>query len=100
MFFNQAKQDGMQIFKGILFFKSTDITKMNVSLACCRLDASLFVFVLFVALKKRIPWKICILSCFVSPKDGLFNLSCVFVTVVNCVFAIYLLVYHQVTVIV
>ena len=38
-----------------------------------------FVFVLFVALKKRIPLKICTLSCFVCEKSVLcWNLLCVF----------------------
>ena len=39
---------------------------------------SLFVFVLYVALKKRISSKMCILSCFVWLKYVLFNILCVF----------------------
>ena len=38
----------------------------------------LFVFVLFVAVKKRIPSKICIRSCFVWLKSAQFNILCVF----------------------
>ena len=38
----------------------------------------LFVFVLFVALKKRIPSKMCLLSCLVWLKSVLFSLLCVF----------------------
>ena len=39
-FFNQTKQDWMQIFEGILFFKATNSTKPNKSLSCCQLGAS------------------------------------------------------------
>ena len=40
--------------------------------------SDLFAFVLFVALKKRIPWKMCILSRFLWSKSVLFNLLCIF----------------------
>ena len=40
MFFNQAKQDGMQIFEGILFFKATNNTKINhlAAVSCVLLE--------------------------------------------------------------
>ena len=95
----------MQFFEGIFFFKATNNTKTNKSLSCCQLGASIFffffsviffqnagsqlcfrfflqrlsyffVFVLFVALKKRIPSKICILSCFICLKSVLLKFLC------------------------
>ena len=50
MLFIQTKQDRMQIFKEILFFEGED------------------------SLRKRIPLKICILSCIVGLKNVQYNL--------------------------
>ena len=85
MLFNQTKQERMQIFKGILFFKSTNNTKTNNLVAaswvypkgCVQLN-DLFIFVLFVAFKRRISVKICTLLWFVLLKSILFNLLCDF----------------------
>ena len=45
--FNQTKQDRMQFFEGIFFFKATNNTKTNKSLSCCQLGASIFFFFFF-----------------------------------------------------
>ena len=37
---NQRKQDRMQIFEGILFFKATNNIKTNQSHSCCQMGAS------------------------------------------------------------
>ena len=103
--FNHTKQDSVQIFKGNFFFKATNKTKtdsladvdwvlpegcvhetdMQVWRAHILLEepnrrqlSCPFVFVLFVTLKKRIPSKMCVLSCFVLSKSVLFNILCVF----------------------
>ena len=49
-----------------------------------------FVFVLFVALKKRIPSKICVRSCFVWLKSVLFNFLSVFDLSVCCLYLLHL----------
>ena len=95
MLFNETKQDRMHILEGIFFFKATNNTNTNnlaaanyvlpllqsheqykyKQISCCRLRSFrrmcarsrwyTFLFVLFMALKKRIPSEICIVSCFV-----------------------------------
>ena len=69
----------MQIFEGIFFFKATNKKKHKQLLpvvrqtrAHIRLEEAkrqqlsyMFVFVLIVAVKKKIPSQICVLSCFV-----------------------------------
>ena len=71
----------MQIFEGILFFRATKNTKTNKALACCQLGSCLRMFAqdwrVFIALKKRIPLKMCFLSCFVWLK-AFFLTFCVF----------------------
>ena len=53
---------------------SSQVICFRLFCCCC---CSCGCFVLFVALKKRIPSKICILSCFVRLKSVLFNPVCV-----------------------
>ena len=81
MLFNQTKQDRMQIFKvfGSHFWSIFWSHAYNIPEEPNWQQLwFLFVFVLFVALNKRILYKICILSCFVSLKSVLFSLLCVF----------------------
>ena len=73
---NQTKQDRVQIFEGILFFKAT----VSCTHPCGRTQTGSsysFVFVLFVTFKKRISSKICIvLFCLIKKKSVVFNLLC------------------------
>ena len=79
----------MWIFKEILIFKAKNNTTTNKSLIFLlpvgflqknyhSKISDLFVFVLFVALKKRISSKIYIVSCFLWLKSVIFNFMCVF----------------------
>ena len=90
--FNQTKQDNAN-FPWILFFKTTNNTNTNESLSCYHLGAYRRMCakleyqkrrgLIFnkedslANLKKKIPSKICILSCFVWLKNVLFNFFCV-----------------------
>ena len=83
-FLLESEQDTMPVFEGILLFKPTSNVKKNnkKNPSCCQFGSSktkgalilleepnrqqlLFVFVLFMALKNKIPSKICVPSCFV-----------------------------------
>ena len=80
MLLDDIKQESMQIFEGILFFKATKKKKTD-NLADASLvlpEGCVFIFVVSVALKKRIFSKICILPCLVLLKKVFRLTFCVF----------------------